>query len=75
MCKDKLADCPRFNKPIQERLAALSKRCHEVVLSNTNALREAEGEIDELAARLWGITPVELRAMQETVAEMETRPQ
>ncbi|MBM3334963.1 SAM-dependent DNA methyltransferase, partial [Candidatus Sumerlaeota bacterium] len=62
-------------KPVHQRLAELSKRCHEVVLSDTDALREAEAEIDELAARLWGISPAELRAIQAALAEMETRPE
>jgi hypothetical protein len=61
-------------KPVHQRLAALSKRCHEVVLSDTNALRTTEAEIDELAAQLWGITPVELRAIQDALVEMESRP-
>ncbi len=42
--------------------------------SDTDALRQAEAEIDELAAQLWGITPAELRAIQEALAEMESRP-
>ena len=61
-------------KPAHERLAALSKGCHQVIRSDTVALLKTETEIDELAAQLWGITPAELRAIQEALREMQTRP-
>jgi SAM-dependent methyltransferase len=62
-------------KTIHRQLAELSKRCHRVVLSDTDVLRETEAEIDELAAQLWDISPSELRAIQAALAAMEARPQ
>jgi hypothetical protein len=32
-----------------------------------------EGEIDELAAEVWGLSKNELKAVQRTVSEMERR--
>jgi len=67
---------PKYNakRALHRQMAQLSQQCHKYVLSDTKALVKAEAEIDELAARLWGITPAELRAIQSALTESESRP-
>lgn len=61
---------PRFKKSDGDhtRLAKLSRRCHGVAeRKDEGALTEVEAEIDEMAAQIWGITDIELKAIQETL--------
>jgi len=64
---------PQFNSTnhIHSRLAALSQQAHEAMAAGEKAkVREVEGEIDELAAELWGLTKAELREIQESLEEL-----
>ena len=52
------------------RLAELSRRRHgKAERKEESELTEVEAEIDEMAAQVWGITDVELKAIQEALAE------
>ena len=51
-------------------LAALSLRCHEAAAQgNDKRLGETEKSIDEFAAKLWGLSGSELKAIQESAEE------
>lgn len=57
--------------PIHRQLAALSQQAHEATAAGEAArVREIEAEIDQLAARLWGLTGAELREIQESLEEL-----
>lgn len=63
---------PRFKKSDGDhiRLAELSHRCHGIAEpKDEDDLTEVEVKIDEMAARVWGITDAELKAIQETLDE------
>jgi hypothetical protein len=51
-------------------LSQLSKQCHAAAAEqDTRKISALEAEIDVSAAKLWGITDAELRAIQEALAE------
>ncbi|MBN2543372.1 N-6 DNA methylase [bacterium] len=61
---------PKFNPSIEAhlKLAELSEKCHEAAKAGDDeAIKEYEAEIDKLAAKIWGITDEELKAIQEVV--------
>ncbi|MBI2939992.1 MAG: N-6 DNA methylase, partial [Chloroflexi bacterium] len=65
---------PRFDagNPVHQQLAALSQEAHEATGRGDSARVAAiEAEIDELAARVWGLTREELKEIQESLAELE----
>ena len=65
---------PRYNPkdPIHRRLAELSQRAHEAAQEeDTEKLRAIEAEIDQEAARLWGLTEEELKEVQLSLEELE----
>ncbi|MBM3128171.1 MAG: hypothetical protein FJ009_05970 [Chloroflexi bacterium] len=52
-------------------LAAQSKRAHKAqTKENADAVKEAETEIDALAAKVWNLTDAELREIQDGLAEL-----
>ena len=62
----------------QRQLAEFSIRAHEIApcaysgnLKAQAELAEIERQIDEEAAKLWGITPSELKEIQKALKEME----
>ena len=64
---------PKFKSgdSTHERLAELSQQCHAAATcSNDTRILELESEIDEVAAKIWGITNTELKAIQKALAEM-----
>jgi hypothetical protein len=66
---------PRFDpkNPVHLRLAELSMRAHEAMASGlTERVAAIEAEIDRLAARLWGLTDEELKAIQVNLQLLET---
>jgi SAM-dependent methyltransferase len=66
---------PRFNPrtSVHRRLAELSMRAHEAMASGlTERVAAIEAEIDRLAARLWGLTDEELKAIQVNLQLLET---
>ena len=63
---------PRFTKTDlnHTRLAELSRQCHVAAKqSGENRLTRLEAEIDEVAAKIWGITDAELKAIREALPE------
>jgi Eco57I restriction-modification methylase len=59
---------PKFDRSIENhrRLAQLSRRAHEVVLQGElGELHRIEEAIDVEAAKVWGLTPQELKAIDE----------
>ena len=62
---------PRFKKSddTHMRLAELSRQCHDAA-SNGDQLGALEAEVDEAAAKIWGITNSELKGIQEALSEM-----
>ena len=59
-------DIPKYNPydPLHQRLAEASKEAHEAAAQGDEArLREIEEYIDTLAAKLWGLTAIELMAI------------
>ena len=56
---------------LHQRLAHLSQEAHTATAANdTTRVAAIEAEIDQLAARLWGLTEAELRDIQESLAEL-----
>ena len=56
--------------PLHRELATLSRECHKLARQNeTKKLYSTESTIDRRAAKLWGITDDELKAIQEALAE------
>ncbi|MBE7560682.1 N-6 DNA methylase [bacterium] len=67
---------PKFRRDsrMHNQLAELSEQCHFLVARGiTDTLAGMHAEIDRVAARIWGITPSELRAIQEALAEWSAR--
>ncbi|MEM2592059.1 MAG: hypothetical protein QXI60_05680, partial [Thermofilaceae archaeon] len=65
---------PRYDpsNPVHRRLAELSEAAHEAARQGEEAkLREIEAEIDRQAAKLWDLTDEELRAIQQSLRELE----
>ena len=63
---------PRFKKADNNhtRLAELSSQCHAAAKQNRkDQVAELEAEIDEVAARIWGVPNAELQAIQEALAD------
>ena len=62
---------PRFRETddIHMRMAELSRQCHDAA-SNGDQLGALEAEVDEAAAKMWGITNSELKGIQEALSEM-----
>ena len=61
---------PQFKKTdsIHKRVADLSQKCH--VAANTGGpLAVLEAEVDEAAAKIWGITDAELKAIRKATSE------
>jgi len=64
---------PRFKKTdvAHTHLAELSRQCHVAAQDNSeDKITELEGEIDEVAAKIWGITDAELKAIHAALADM-----
>ena len=61
---------PQFKKADSDhiRLAKLSRQCH--VAANEKQLAELEADIDEAAAKIWGITKTELKAIQKALSDL-----
>ena len=54
-------------------LAKFSRRCHEAAAKgDASAVAALEGEIDIIAAKIWGITIDELRAIQDALVEIRS---
>ncbi|MCS7298316.1 MAG: SAM-dependent methyltransferase, partial [Bacteroidia bacterium] len=59
------------NHPTHSRLAELSQEAHVAAeMGNEARLQKIEAEIDKAAAELWGLTPQELQAVQESLQEL-----
>ena len=59
--------------PLHQSLASLSQRAHQLAASGKEGeaeLPSVEGEIDRLAAQLWGITEDELEEIRRALAEL-----
>ena len=64
---------PQFKKTDSShtRLVELSNQCHAAKRKNRqDEVATLEAEIDERAARIWGISDVELKAIQKALADM-----
>jgi SAM-dependent methyltransferase len=64
---------PRFDpqNPLHQRLAELSEEAHSAALRDDDKrIREIEGEIDRLAAEIWGLSEEELREIQRNLKEL-----
>ena len=61
---------PQFKKADSDHiwLAKLSRQCH--VAANEEQLAELEADIDEAAAKIWGITKTELKAIQKALSDL-----
>ena len=62
---------PQFAKTdiIHTRLAEISRQCHVATQnSQEDVITELETEIDKLAAKIWGITDAELKAIREALS-------
>jgi methylase of polypeptide subunit release factors len=58
--------------PLHAELAKLSADCHRIVRSgDSDALAEAESQIDEKAGKLWGLSSDDLRVIQVALRDME----
>ena len=67
---------PEFqsSNEMNQRIATLSQRCHKAAAKgDADAVAALEAEIDRAAAKIWGITTDELRAIQDALAEMSPR--
>lgn len=61
-----------FGNPIQRQLATLSQEAHEAMAAgNAARVREIEAEIDQLAAKLWGLSQQELADIQRSLEELK----
>ncbi len=55
------------------RLADLSKAAHEATTaSDISRLKDIEKSIDEVAASLWGLTPAELKDIQDSLMDLSS---
>ena len=61
---------PQFKKADSDHtwLAKLSRQCH--VAANEKQIAELEADIDEAAAKIWGITKTELKAIQKALSDL-----
>ena len=61
---------PQFKKADSDhtRLAKLSRQCH--IAANEEQLAALEADIDEVAAKIWGITKTELKAVQKALSDL-----
>jgi len=67
---------PRYNNEnaFHELVVQKSAACHTAAAKgDADAVAALEAEIDRAAAKLWGITDDELRAIQDALAEMSPR--
>ena len=62
---------PQFKKTdrVHKLVADLSRQCHAEE-NNTDRLSALEADVDKAAAKVWGITDTELKAIQKTLADM-----
>jgi len=61
----------RKTDPTHGKLAALSRQAHKATANGeTDRVQQIEAEIDELAARLWGLTGDELKEIQASLQEI-----
>ncbi|HPU84084.1 MAG TPA: N-6 DNA methylase [Candidatus Latescibacteria bacterium] len=64
---------PKYSEGLQQHaaLTGLSRDCHAAAArGDADAVEALEAEIDTAAAKIWGITDDELRAIQDALAEM-----
>jgi len=64
---------PKFDpaNKTHQKLAYLSQQAHKAVVSGDHSKRkEIEQTIDEVAARLWGLTPEELKDIQNSLKDL-----
>jgi hypothetical protein len=66
---------PKFDQlnTVHRRLSRFSQKAHQLGakgIEGLNRLREVEREIDELAARLWGITHLELEEIRHSLEDL-----
>lgn len=64
---------PRYDSsdPVHRRLSELSEEAHEAAKTgNVQKVAELEADIDKEAAKLWGLTPEELKEIQESLREL-----
>jgi hypothetical protein len=54
------------------RLAAISKEAHDA--DSEGQLEQVERQVDDVAAGIWSLSPLELRAIQESLIELEMQP-
>ncbi len=63
---------PKFDSRValHSKISVASQKAHKLaVQGHRNALTDVEREVDKLAAELWGITPAELKQIQQTLKE------
>jgi hypothetical protein len=58
-------------RALHRKLVKLSRACHRTAEKHPKSLSGYETRIDELTAKLWGITDKELRAIQKALKETE----
>lgn len=66
---------PKFNpdNKIHQELASLSQQAHQAATAGEQETPSfIKNRIDELAAELWGLTPEELKEIQESLAELNS---
>ncbi len=65
---------PRFSSTneLHCHLADLSYRCHTTINDDGQKIYDLEAEIDEIAAKLWGITSDELQAIRTSERELSS---
>jgi hypothetical protein len=64
---------PKYDStnPIHSHLAILSQQAHVATsVGDTAKVKEIGTEIDKLAAKLWGLTRVELQEIQKSLEEL-----
>ncbi|HNQ23311.1 MAG TPA: N-6 DNA methylase [Phycisphaerae bacterium] len=65
----------RSGNPVHRKLSDLSRRAHDATArGRASEIEELEKEIDEVAAKLWGLTPRELTAIQRVLSTPRTPP-
>jgi len=70
----KVIGVPEFDaeNPVHARLAALSRRAHELAAAGDEAgLAEVEPQVDQAAAELWSITDREMEDIRRSLEELE----
>ena len=69
---------PRYDPsdPVHQRLSELSEAAHEAARAGEEQrLRALEAELDQQAAKLWGLTEEELREIQKSLHELADEPE